>query len=130
MKKTKTTKAITQASPTSMSRKSRPGSLIQEAKFPDQMIEQLIDELAEKLFPHQESEEEQETFTPEGRARVREWIERAAVQLFVLRQVASEFVAYYAGPERHPSSGCGHCGGLPHSSTCFVGRFQRALEAR
>jgi hypothetical protein len=115
MKKTKTTKAITQASPTSMSRKSRPGSLIQEAKFPDQMIEQLIDELAEKLFPHQESEEEQETFTPEGRARVREWIERAAVQLFVLRQVASE---------------CGHCGGLPHSSTCFVGRFQRALEAR
>ena len=34
----------------------------------------LIDSLAEKLFPFQESEEEQESFTAEGRQRVDEWI--------------------------------------------------------
>lgn len=37
-------------------------------------IAELIDSLEKKLFPFQESEEEQEAFTPEGRKRVTEWI--------------------------------------------------------
>lgn len=45
-----------------------------------------------------------------------------------ISQVALEFIAYYTGPERHPSGGCGNCGGLPHSATCFVGRFIEALD--
>lgn len=38
--------------------------------------------------------------------------------------VAQEFIAYYSG-----GGGCSNCGGLPHTTTCFVGRFQRALGA-
>lgn len=36
---------------------------------------ELIDALERVLFPHQESEEEQESFTPEGRQRVDRWLE-------------------------------------------------------
>lgn len=35
----------------------------------------LIDDLERCLFPHQESEEEQESFTKEGRKRVDEWLD-------------------------------------------------------
>lgn len=35
----------------------------------------LIDSLEAVMFPFQESEEEQESFTPQGRQRVDEWIE-------------------------------------------------------
>lgn len=34
----------------------------------------LIDSLERELFPFQESEEEQESFTPEGRKRVDKWL--------------------------------------------------------
>jgi hypothetical protein len=40
----------------------------------------LIDSLAAKLFPFQESEEEQESFTPQGRKRVDEWIDDVLAQ--------------------------------------------------
>ncbi len=46
-----------------------------------------------------------------------------------LRAVAQEFIDYYTGPAKHARNGCSNCGGTPHSSTCFVGRFQTALEA-
>lgn len=36
--------------------------------------------------------------------------------------VAREFVAYYTH-----RGGCSNCGGLPHSASCFVGRFLEAL---
>lgn len=47
-----------------------------------------------------------------------------------------EFVNYWTGenPERvkrvgaEAASGCGMCGGVPHSTTCFVRRFQAALD--
>jgi hypothetical protein len=47
-------------------------------------------------------------------------------------RVARDFVRYYlTGPDsrRSPSTepGCANCGGLPHSDTCFVGRFEKAL---
>jgi hypothetical protein len=35
-----------------------------------------------------------------------------------LRDTASDFVAYYSR-----GGGCSNCGGLPHTDTCFVGRF-------
>jgi len=38
-------------------------------------------------------------------------------------QVALEFIAYYSR-----GGGCSNCGGLPHSATCFVGRFVSALD--
>ena len=38
-------------------------------RYPD-----LIDELEREVFPFQESEEEQESFTPEGRKRVDDWL--------------------------------------------------------
>jgi hypothetical protein len=38
--------------------------------------------------------------------------------------VAREFIAYY-----QRGGGCSNCGGLPHSETCFVGRFIAALES-
>jgi hypothetical protein len=37
--------------------------------------------------------------------------------------VAREFVAYYSR-----GGGCSNCGGLPHTDTCFVGRFMSALN--
>lgn len=42
---------------------------------------QLVDGLERVLFPHQESEEEQEAFTPEGRERVAQWLENVAFPL-------------------------------------------------
>lgn len=45
-----------------------------------------------------------------------------------LEMIAREFIDYYTGKVRHPSGGCGNCGGVPHSTTCFVGRFIKALE--
>ena len=38
--------------------------------------------------------------------------------------VAREFISYYSR-----GGGCSNCGGLPHSDTCFVGRFIVALES-
>ncbi len=58
-------------------------------------------------------------------------LDKAGARLFTLEvaaDVAREFIAYYTGPERHPSGGCGNCGGLPHSDSCFVGRFITALD--
>jgi hypothetical protein len=40
----------------------------------------LIDDLEKQLFPFQESEEEQESFTPQGRMRVDKWIDRVLVR--------------------------------------------------
>jgi hypothetical protein len=40
----------------------------------------LIDDLERELFPFQESEEEQESFTPEGRRRVDDWIHKLLLQ--------------------------------------------------
>lgn len=37
-------------------------------------------------------------------------------------EVAREFIAYH-----RQNGACGNCGGLPHSSTCFVGRFETVL---
>lgn len=39
-----------------------------------------------------------------------------------VQAVAEAFIAYYSR-----GGGCSNCGGLPHSSECFVGRFQAAL---
>lgn len=39
----------------------------------------LIDSLERVMFPYQESEEEQESFTPEGRRRVDRWIEEHVI---------------------------------------------------
>lgn len=38
-----------------------------------------------------------------------------------LRDTASDFIGYYTG-----GGGCSNCGGLPHTTTCFVARFNRA----
>lgn len=46
--------------------------------------------------------------------------------LFDLRSVASEFVDYWSNPTRR-AGGCGMCGGMPHSATCYVGRIERVL---
>jgi hypothetical protein len=43
-----------------------------------------------------------------------------------LQTVAREFIAYYT--TRDGGTGCSNCGGVPHSTTCFVARFQDALE--
>lgn len=40
----------------------------------------------------------------------------------VVYEVALEFIAYYSR-----GGGCSNCGGLPHTDTCFVGRFSAAL---
>lgn len=39
-----------------------------------------------------------------------------------LEAIARDFIRYYRTPD-----GCSNCGGLPHSTMCFVGRFERAL---
>lgn len=52
-----------------------------------------------------------------------------------LEQIAREFIDYYTGenPARiarvgaDAASGCGNCGAVPHSTTCFVKRFSDAL---
>lgn len=54
-----------------------------------------------------------------------------------LRELAGEFVDYWTGENEarvrrigaEAASGCGMCGGIPHSTTCFVGRFQALLTA-
>jgi len=40
-----------------------------------------------------------------------------------IHKVAYDFVRYYV----EGTEGCRNCGGFPHSSTCFVGRFEKAL---
>ncbi len=40
-----------------------------------------------------------------------------------LRDIAADFVMYYTR-----RGGCSNCGGLPHSTTCFVGLFESALN--
>lgn len=39
-----------------------------------------------------------------------------------LETACRAFVAHY-----RQNGGCSHCGGMPHSTTCFVGRVERAL---
>lgn len=41
-----------------------------------------------------------------------------------IEDVARRFIAYYSR-----EGGCSNCGGLPHTTTCFVGLFQKALAA-
>lgn len=41
----------------------------------------LINNLERTLFPHQESEEEQESFTDNGRQRVDEWLDELMTEL-------------------------------------------------
>lgn len=41
----------------------------------------------------------------------------------VFVQIARDFVKRY-----RTNSGCSHCGGLPHTTACFVGRFEVALH--
>ena len=42
-----------------------------------------------------------------------------------LRTIAAEFVRYWT-TDRTPD-GCGMCGGIPHSTTCYVGRMAAVL---
>jgi hypothetical protein len=42
---------------------------------------ELIADLERRLFPHQESEEEQEAFTPQGRQRVAAWLDSFVLTL-------------------------------------------------
>lgn len=44
-----------------------------------------------------------------------------------LEKLVEEFIRYWT-TDRTPD-GCGMCGGLPHSTTCFVGRFDMLLRA-
>jgi hypothetical protein len=37
--------------------------------------------------------------------------------------LARECVVYFTR-----NGGCGHCGGLPHTTTCFVGRFAAVID--
>lgn len=46
-----------------------------------------------------------------------------------LEQVAHRFVAYWTKDHSPGGKGCGMCGGIPHSTTCFVGRMEAALRA-
>lgn len=39
-----------------------------------------------------------------------------------LREAAEAFVSHY-----RKNGGCGHCGGIPHTTTCHVGRIEAAL---
>ena len=41
-----------------------------------------------------------------------------------LNAIAQEFIDYYT-----KAGGCSNCGGVPHTTTCFVGRFTAALAA-
>lgn len=50
------------------------------------------------------------------------WAGREAAPTGALIAVGQEFVAYY-----RKNGGCSHCGGIPHTSTCFVGRTEDAL---
>jgi hypothetical protein len=51
-----------------------------------------------------------------------------------LPQLVREFVNYWTGDNEDrrrrvgDSGGCGMCGGLPHSATCFVGRMDTLLN--
>lgn len=42
--------------------------------------------------------------------------------LLALATTAREFVAYWLR-----DGGCGMCGGVPHSTTCFVGRMEKLI---
>ena len=42
-----------------------------------------------------------------------------------IHKVAYDFVRYYVDG----TDGCRNCGGFPHSSTCFVGRFEGAITS-
>lgn len=46
-----------------------------------------------------------------------------------LRELGQELIDRYARrtPVSDRHSGCGWCGGLPHSKECLVGRFEAAL---
>lgn len=50
-----------------------------------------------------------------------------------VEQIAREFIAYHTGAGLKARTGshlgCSNCGGLAHSSTCFVKRFEDALLA-
>ena len=46
-----------------------------------------------------------------------------AIEPETLYEVGLAFVRHYTR-----EGGCGHCGGLPHMSGCFVGRTHDALE--
>lgn len=51
------------------------------------------------------------------------------MELAKLRQLATEFVAYWTTDRAYggPDVGCGMCGGITHSSTCYVGRMHAML---
>jgi hypothetical protein len=93
----------------------------------DLTVRGMIDRLETLMFPHQESEFEQESFTAEGRDRVAQWIRETVKADVALRQVAAEFIAYYTAREPAERNTCANCGGKPHSTTCFVGRFEKVL---
>lgn len=40
-------------------------------------------------------------------------------------QIVDDFITYYTG-----RGGCSNCGGTPHTTTCFVGRFIAARTSR
>lgn len=47
-----------------------------------------------------------------------------------LEEVADAFLAYYLTTAADGALGCSNCGGVPHTTTCFAGRLQRAVESR
>lgn len=57
-------------------------------------------------------------------------LERYDGALTSLESVAREFVDYWTRRTlvNGTANGCGMCGGVPHSTTCFVGRMAALLE--
>jgi hypothetical protein len=50
-------------------------------------------------------------------------------QIAHLEATAREFVAYWTTDRAYGGEvGCGMCGGIPHSTTCYVGRIAALLD--
>lgn len=48
---------------------------------------------------------------------------KALHEFCVDHQAAAAFIAHY-----RKNGGCSHCGGIPHTTTCYVGRMEAALQ--
>lgn len=53
---------------------------------------------------------------------LRQQLTESQQQAQAMRETALAFIAYYSR-----DGGCGNCGGKPHTSTCFVSRFEKAI---
>ena len=80
-------------------------------------VDRLKAELATKETEFQRTAEGKRRYFAES-CNEKSRAEAAEHREAALRAVADAFVAHYTR-----GGGCGHCGGLPHSTGCYVGKF-------